>query len=223
MDPPKRISFQLGEKRKFTAELFELPRPAHDKSTSDQDNKGQNNDTVKEQFIKVSNPGVPTQKEAEVKDAEITDKATTPSSHSQLSNKRCSKTPSSHQILRPPSGPKMTTTEPPAKRAKRTDSSAMWEHNSSRTADRDYRYSAVKEMSNGRDRRDDRDRYRGRDDGRRRSRSRDRPEKRRDRSRSRERDSVKYRNGERGGERDRRDMERTASRERHRSRRGQYT
>lgn len=122
-----------------------------------------------------------------------------------------------------------TMTEPPAKRAKRTDSSAMWDRNerpSRPPVDRD-----MKDAASGRDRREDRDRDRerghGRDDRRHRSRSRDRIEKRRERSRSRENDGGRYRNGDKGREsreardgRDRRDRERSTSKERHRSRRG---
>lgn len=124
-------------------------------------------------------------------------------------------------IHRPLVNPNQSMAEPPAKRAKRTDSSAMWERNSSRATDTDRKYSSTKETRNGRDRRDDRDRDHRREDGRRRSRSRDRTDKRRDRSRSRERDGGRHRNGERGGEEDRRDRERTTSRERHRPRRGE--
>ena len=122
-----------------------------------------------------------------------------------------------------------TMAEPPAKRAKRTDSSAMWDRNerpSRPPADRE-----MKDSATGRDRRGDRDRDRergyGRDDRRHRSRSRDRVEKRRERSRSREHDGGRYRNGDKGREsreardgRDRRDRERSTSRERHRPRRG---
>ena len=69
--------------------------------------------------------------------------------------------------------------EPPAKRAKRTDSSTMWDRNSSRATDLQHK---------AREKRDDRDRHYGREEWRHRSRSKDRGEKRRDRSRSRERD-----------------------------------
>lgn len=116
-----------------------------------------------------------------------------------------------------------TMAEPPAKRAKRTDSSAMWDRNerpSRPPVDRD-----TKDAASGRDRpenRDgDRDRGQVRDDRRHRSRSRDRVEKRRERSRSRARDGGRYRNGDKGRDgRDRRDRERTTSRERRRPRRG---
>ncbi|MCJ1299636.1 hypothetical protein MMC08_002428, partial [Hypocenomyce scalaris] len=116
--------------------------------------------------------------------------------------------------------------EPPAKRAKRTDSSAMWDRNerpSKPPTDRE-----MKDAVGGRDRREDRDRDRDRahvrDDRRYRSRSRDRAEKRRERSRSREHEGGRrYRNGDKGHDgtdrRDRRDHERTTSRDRHRPRR----
>lgn len=115
--------------------------------------------------------------------------------------------------------------EPPAKRAKRTDSSAMWDRNERPPRpplDRD-----TKDAASGRDRRDDRDRDRdrdrgqGRDDRRHRSRSRNRVEKRRERSRSRERDGGRSRNGDKGRDGgNRKDRERSTSRERHRPRRG---
>ncbi|MCJ1465057.1 hypothetical protein MMC07_003673 [Pseudocyphellaria aurata] len=104
--------------------------------------------------------------------------------------------------------------EPPAKRAKRTDSSAMWERNSART-DTELKLSSTNDASSTRqkreerekrgdrerlderERRDERNRYLGRDDRRHRSRSRDRVEKRRERSRSRERERDRDR-GNRG-------------------------
>lgn len=124
-------------------------------------------------------------------------------------------------------------TEPPAKRAKRTDSSAMWERNTSRRSASPYQARPTNGNTDIRDRnrRDDRERHHGRDDKRyrsrsrdrrrERSRSRDRVEKRRDRSYSRERDSRRHhRDGERNGGKDRRDREMSRSRERHRPRRG---
>lgn len=142
--------------------------------------------------------------------------------------------------------------EPPAKRAKRTDSSAMWDRNSKRSTDSEHKPRSTNEAGGVREkrgdrerpdekeRRDERDRHHGRDDRRHRSRSRDRTEKRRERSRSRERerdrdragrskrsrsrdrDGGKHKSGERGEDRDKRDRRRSTSRERHRSRRGLY-
>lgn len=130
--------------------------------------------------------------------------------------------------------------EPPAKRAKRTDSSAMWDRNdrpSRPLVERD-----VKDAAPGRERREDRDRDRDRlrdgdrdrnrdrdrqhdrDDRRHWSRSRDKAVKRRERSRSQQHDGGRHTNGDKGREarvgRDRRDRERSMSRDRHRSRRG---
>ena len=124
--------------------------------------------------------------------------------------------------------------EPPAKRAKRTDSSAMWERNSPRPTDAGHLPRSANGASGMREKRDDRERNHGRDDRRYRSRSkerrrdrtrsRDRPEKpRRERSHSRERGGRRHKNGERDGARDRRDKERSRSREKHRSRRGSCT
>lgn len=109
--------------------------------------------------------------------------------------------------------------EPLAKRAKRTDSSAMWERNSARSADAEHKSRSTneagstrekrderekrgdRERPDERDRRDERDRHygrdghHGRDDRRHRSRSRERAEKRRERSRSRERARDRDRDG----------------------------
>ena len=121
-------------------------------------------------------------------------------------------------------------TEPPAKRAKRTDSAAMWESNASRRSDSPHH----QRPTNGtNDRREERDRHHGRGDGRYRSRSREKRrersrsregvDKRRQRSYSRERDSRRHREGERNGVRDRRDRDRSRSRHRHRPKRGKCT
>ena len=116
--------------------------------------------------------------------------------------------------------------EPPAKRAKRTDSSTMWDRNSSRATDLEHKARTVNESGSTREKRDDRDRYYVREERRHRSRSKDRGEKRRDRSRSRERDRERnrdggrHRKGDRGDDRDKKDRKRSTSRERHRSRRG---
>ena len=122
-----------------------------------------------------------------------------------------------------------TMTEPPAKRAKRTDSAAMWESNASRRSDSPHH----QRPTNGtNDRREGRDRHHGRGDGRHRSRSREkrrersrsreRVDKRRQRSYSRERDSRRHRDGERNGVRDRKDRDRSRSKHRHRPRRGEW-
>ena len=118
--------------------------------------------------------------------------------------------------------------EPPAKRAKRTDSSAMWERNSprpseesrhSRTTNGNNERTAKREVpdqAHGRERS-----YRSRSRERRREGSRsmiERLEKRRDRSRSRDREADrKHRVKERGSGREERDRERSRSRDRHRS------
>ena len=125
----------------------------------------------------------------------------------------------------------ITMTEPPAKRAKRTDSSTMWERHSPRPTDGSLQARATNSTSSIREKREDRERHHGRDDRRHRSRSkerrrdrsrsRDRPEKpRRERSYSRERGSRRHKDSERDGIRDRRDRDRSRSREKHRSRRG---
>jgi len=102
---------------------------------------------------------------------------------------------SNHQVSRKRGASKErgAMAEPPAKRARRTDSTAMWDRNerssrppTDREHDRD-----VKAPAASRDRRDERDR-------RYRSRSRERAEKRRERSRSRERDGERHREGDRG-------------------------
>ena len=122
-------------------------------------------------------------------------------------------------------------TEPPAKRAKRTDSSAMWERNSPRPIDGSLQARATNGTSSIREKREDRDRHHGRDDRRHRSRSKerrrdrsrskDRPEKpRKERSYSQERGARRHKDAEQDGIRDRRDKERNRSREKHRSRRG---
>lgn len=130
--------------------------------------------------------------------------------------------------------PLIAMAEPPAKRAKRTDSSAMWERNSPRPTDASHLARATNGTSGVREKRDDRDRHHGRD-GRRhrsrsrerrrdRSRSRERPDKpHRERSYSRERGGRRYKDGDRDGARDRRDRERSRSRGKHRSRRGWWT
>ena len=119
--------------------------------------------------------------------------------------------------------PVRSMAEPPAKRIKRTDSSAMWDRNSrsSRPADSDQKARSSKDTISTRDKRDDRERYHGREDRRHRSRSRDRNDRRRDPSRSRDRDGGRHRDGERGAKQDRRERDRSISRERHRSRRGE--
>ena len=125
--------------------------------------------------------------------------------------------------------------EPPAKRAKRTDSSTMWERNSPRPTDSSHEARLTNSTTTGvREKRDDKARHHGRDERRHRSRSkerrrdrsrsRDRTEKpRRERSYSRERGARRYKDVERDGVRDRRDRQRSRSREKHRSRRGQGT
>ena len=132
-----------------------------------------------------------------------------------------------------------TMAEPPAKRTKRTDSSAMWDRNSARGTEAEPKSRSNEDMDDRRDkrdRRDERNRQHGREDRRLRSRSRD-VEKRRERSRSREKDKSgnkdstrrrsrsrdRYRNRDRSDDRDRRDRKRSTSRERHRSRRGKFT
>ena len=113
--------------------------------------------------------------------------------------------------------------EPPAKRVKRTDSSAMWERNSSRSNEVENKSRPTD--ASAREKRDEKDRHYTRDErhhrSRSRDRSRDRPEKRRERSRSRdierERDREKVRDRDRNRERDRdRDAARKKSRSRER-------
>ncbi|KAL8856767.1 MAG: hypothetical protein Q9178_006604 [Gyalolechia marmorata] len=128
--------------------------------------------------------------------------------------------------------------EPPAKRAKRTDSAAMWERTSKPTDSRDKPRDTPAETKSkeGRDRKDDKRKH-GREERARRSRSRSRErrrdrdgERRKDRSRSEEKiggrpvngnhSPPRAREGRRKRDDERRDRDRSASRERHRSRRG---
>ncbi|KAI9934046.1 hypothetical protein ASPWEDRAFT_36032 [Aspergillus wentii DTO 134E9] len=106
--------------------------------------------------------------------------------------------------------------EPPAKRARRVDSSTMWDMDERKT--RSPEPSSEFDKSPRRDpySKDDRRRGGPRDDRRFRSRSRDRRDRRRERSRSRDRDR---RDRDRDG-RGPRDRERSASRERYYDRRG---
>ncbi|CAL8584051.1 hypothetical protein XPA_009659 [Xanthoria parietina] len=132
--------------------------------------------------------------------------------------------------------------EPPAKRAKRTDSAAMWERTSKPTDTRDKPRDPPGDTKpkEGRDRRDDKARKHGREERPRRSRSRSRErrrdrdgQRRKDRSRSEERRGGRLANGsyspprERDGKRrrdgERRDRDRSLSRERHRARRGKLS
>ncbi|CEJ59520.1 Putative Podospora anserina S mat genomic DNA chromosome 2, supercontig 2 (Fragment) [Penicillium brasilianum] len=107
-------------------------------------------------------------------------------------------------------------TEPPAKRARRVDSSTMWEKNDSHTV------SAEQDSEHGRRRsphpRDNR-RDGPREDRRYRSRSRDRNDRRQERSRSRDRRDRDRRDRDRDG-RGARDRMRSGSRERGSDRRG---
>lgn len=132
--------------------------------------------------------------------------------------------------------------EPPAKRAKRTDSAAMWERNSKSTDTRDKPREPPRESKNipepNKGKREDRERHYGRDDRNRKSRSRSRErvrdrdrDRRRERSRSRDRDGKRYMNGDRSRSRDwdkrrrrdgeKRERDRSVSRDRHRARRGE--
>ncbi len=120
-----------------------------------------------------------------------------------------------------------TMAEPPAKRAKRTGSSAMWERNASQPADspQDRRpINGNTESRGNRDRNhgreDRRHRSRSRDKRRERSRSKERAGQKRERSYSKERDGRRHRNADRNGGHDRRDKERSRSRNKHRARRG---
>ncbi|KAI4179718.1 MAG: hypothetical protein LQ346_007132 [Caloplaca aetnensis] len=135
-------------------------------------------------------------------------------------------------------------TEPPAKRAKRTDSAAMRDRNSkptdTRGKPRESSADGKRRDNRGNDRRGDRDHRYERDDRSRRSRSRsverirDRDrnrdrDRRRDRSKSRDRDGKRHVNGDRSRSRDpavrrrrdgdKRDRERSVSGEGQRSRR----
>ncbi|PYH38373.1 SNUT3/LISCH7 family protein [Aspergillus neoniger CBS 115656] len=110
-------------------------------------------------------------------------------------------------------------TEPPAKRARRVDSSAMWDQDDRRTrspeVEPDYTRSPRREHIA----KDDGRRDGPRDDRRYRSRSRDRRDRRRERSRSRDRRDRDRRDRDRDG-RGMRDRERSVSRDRHYDRRG---
>ena len=123
--------------------------------------------------------------------------------------------------------------EPPAKRAKRTDSSAMWERSDTRRTTENGSSHTTNGTSNRGERRGDRDhrydrddqkyRSRSRDRRRDRTRSRDREERRRDKSYSPDRGGRRYKDKGRDGVRDRRYDERSRSRHRRRSRRGWCT
>ena len=118
--------------------------------------------------------------------------------------------------------------EPPAKRARRIDSSAMWDKNESsapnsprsRDDDRDLRHKG----GDGSGRQDNNDRRR--DDRRPRSGSRERHDRRRDRSRSKERSHRdRARDSRTDRDRDgasRRERDRSRSRDRHRGAKGVY-
>lgn len=222
MDSRAKVSFKLGAKRKFTTQASEAPKPTDDPDPAPSEKEDEDVTHV-EQASKSWLQGLKGQRTPGVKGGEgtttIAKVTATPIQTQSIKISSAQPVPVRH-LHNPPFSSTPSMAEPPAKRAKRTDSSAMWERNSSRPTESDHRYSVAKEISNGRDRRNDRDRYHGREDGRRRSRSRDREEKRRDRIRLREMDSGRYRDGDRGSERDRRDRERTTSRERHRTRRG---
>lgn len=132
--------------------------------------------------------------------------------------------------------------EPPAKRARRTDSAAMWDRTSKPSDTRDKPQDSTKggkrPGDRSREERDNRDHRHGRDEPSRRSlspsgdRTRDRDrERRKERSRSRDKGLGRPVNGDRsrsrtrGGKRrrdgERRDRERSGSGERQRSRRGE--
>jgi len=111
--------------------------------------------------------------------------------------------------------------EPPAKRAKRIDSAAMWDRRDTASPRPHNQARDGKNRSHGDDSRDGGQTSKRDDDRRRRSRSHDRPERRRERDRSRSRDRT-YRDR---GARDREvnghsRRERSRSRDRYRSSRG---
>ncbi|OKL62613.1 hypothetical protein UA08_01420 [Talaromyces atroroseus] len=113
--------------------------------------------------------------------------------------------------------------EPPAKRARRTDSAAMWDTNEKRSRPS---YSPEPESDQARHSRPEDTRKSARDDRRYRSRSRDRYARKRDRSVSRDRferpgdhDRDGYRDSKRDG-RGMRDRDRSSSRDRYYNRRG---
>ncbi|KAF4267421.1 hypothetical protein CNMCM8057_008823 [Aspergillus fumigatus] len=115
--------------------------------------------------------------------------------------------------------------EPPAKRAKRVDSSTMWDLDERKTRSPEPDSDIGRSPRRDAPQKDDRRREGPRDDRRYRSRSRDRAERRRERSRSRDR-----RDRDRDRDRDRTDRDRdgrgardrdtSATRERHYDRRG---
>ncbi|EAS27590.2 U4/U6.U5 tri-snRNP-associated protein 3 [Coccidioides immitis RS] len=115
--------------------------------------------------------------------------------------------------------------EPPAKRARRMDSSTMWDMNDRHS--KQTTYAADEVDGSGRRDRDETKRptTSSRAEGRRRSRSRERDDKRRDRSRSRDRWARDgYRDGRRDGDRDMRSVrDRDRSRSRDRSRDKEYS
>ncbi|KAI9813805.1 MAG: hypothetical protein M1827_003595 [Pycnora praestabilis] len=116
--------------------------------------------------------------------------------------------------------------EPPLKRARRTDSSAMWDRNddSAKSAGQGTPRD-MNSISSERDRggRDEGGRRNGaRDDRRYRSRSRERIDRRRERSRSGDRQKGTTRERDGHGGRDRKGRERSLSRDRHRPRKGDF-
>ncbi len=108
--------------------------------------------------------------------------------------------------------------EPPSKRAKRTDSSTMWERNNTKSRGDSQQGTGASERSRGG--RDEGRKRHDRDDRRNRSRSPNKGDRRRERSRSRDRNAGRASTGGRDGG-DRKVRERSTSRDRHRSRKGE--
>ncbi|KAG5297052.1 U4/U6.U5 tri-snRNP-associated protein 3 [Histoplasma ohiense] len=116
--------------------------------------------------------------------------------------------------------------EPPAKRARRTDSSTMWEMNDTKSHSDDYDNNELHGGMSKREASTKDDRKRGNmSRNERRSRSRDRDDRRRDRSRSRDRRDKSRSRERRERDRDRdRDRDRAGRKDRDRSgSRGRYT
>ncbi|PYI10760.1 DUF1777-domain-containing protein [Aspergillus sclerotiicarbonarius CBS 121057] len=112
-------------------------------------------------------------------------------------------------------------TEPPAKRARRVDSSAMWDQDDRRTRSPELESDHARSPRREQFAKDDGRRDGPRDDRRYRSRSRDRRDRRRDRSWSRDRrDRDRDRRDRDRDGRGTRERERSISRERHYDRRG---
>ncbi|KAL9041461.1 MAG: hypothetical protein Q9180_001266, partial [Flavoplaca navasiana] len=203
MAKPPRISFTVGAKHEssdLTSTANPLNRYAHLKFGFFADNNAAG-DNVKAASTKIckSTTSASPSTESPAPQSEPSTFAAATNLDTAL---KPSENPKSH--LEHPTNPSSDMAEPPTKRAKRTDSAAMWErtsrptdtHDKPRDPPRDNRH------KDDRDRKDENGRKHGREDRTRRSRSRSRDrrrdrdgERRRDRSGSRDRKGTRPMNG----------------------------